>query len=520
MTPEELTQEEIGSLYAVSRERLMPYAILVDETYDLNWHLQCIAQELEDAEKSLHRKDDKQIFLIIEVPPRHGKSELCSIKFPAWFIGKNPDKHIITASYSQDLSVDFGAKARAIVRSESHKSAFPNMSLSQDTQAKDRWMTNKGGSYTSVGVGGTLTGRGAHFLLIDDPHKDRAEADSLHMRNKIWEWFRSTAYSRLEPRGVVVVIMQRWHKDDLVGRIEKEFSEVGTIDIRKIKLPAIAVEDEENRQRGEALWPARYNNISLSRIQVVQGLINFSSQYQQEPILQENQTFKEEHFRYFEEDDLAEKELIYTTTIDLATGDKEVENGDFVAIITVGKERDKSNWYVVDCSIEHLDPLQCCDYLFALYKKYRMVNIGIETNAYQKTFKFWLFEEMKKRGVFMPIQEIHSAQSKDSRIRGLVGYYQTGVVFHRKSYMLLESQFLNFPQDKHDDGPDAMAMQLEVQLPTASENNSAVEAARRHVSNIQGQQNVLKQHNPLNTTENALLARYRQTVGKRSGNGF
>lgn len=507
MLEEKMSQEDLKQLYACGRDNLLIYSCLTDPLYALNWHLKVIAKELENAEKSLHQENTKQIFLILEIAPRHGKSQLASINFPAWFVGKNPDKHIITASYSQDLSVDFGAKARNIVKSPEHQAIFPQTELSSDTQAKDRWMTSRGGSYTSVGVGGTLTGRGGHVLLIDDPHKDRAEADSLHMRNKIWEWFRSTAYSRLEPRGVVIIIMQRWHKDDLVGRVMAEFSGRDDIDIRRIKFPALAIEDEENRRIGEALWPDRYNVAALERIRDVQGLVNFSSQYQQEPIMQENQTFRQEYFRYFEEEEIKDKNLVFTTTMDLAVGDKESKNGDYVAIITVGKEINKNIWYIVDCLIRKLDPLQCIDYLFNLYKTYRMVNVGIETNAYQKTFKFWLLQEMGKRGVFMPIQEIRSRVEKEARIRGLTGYYQTGQIYHRKNYMLLESQLLNFPQDKHDDGPDALAMQLEVQLPVSGGNEGIVTAVSQYVERLQS---IQKPASPLD--RGGLLERYRQAI--------
>lgn len=511
-----MTEEELGQLYATGRDDFMVYSVLVDPNYILNWHLEEIAKELENAEKSLHEKRDKQLFLIIEAPPRHGKSQEVSINFPAWFIGRNPELDIITASYSGDLSMDFGAATRNLVKSEAHQCVFPESELSEDTKAKGRWMTNKGGSYTSVGVGGTITGRGAHLLIVDDPHKDRAESDSIHMRNRVWNWFISTAYSRLEPKGVVILIMQRWNLDDLVGRIEKEFGDRKDIEIKRLTYQAIAEVDEEHRRRGEALMPARYEIADLLRIQAVQGLINFSSQYQQRPILQKDQTFKAENFRYFDEDDIANKDLIYTTTLDLAVGDKESKNGDYVAIITVGKERGSNNWYVVDCLLDKIDPLQCCEYLFQLYSKYRMVNVGIETNAYQKTFKFWLREEEKRRGVFMPIQEIRSKSDKEARIRGLVGYYQTGVIYHRKNYFLLESQLLNFPQDAHDDGPDALAMQLEVQLPSMSGNAALLEAARTHVNKIQNQP-----ISPLGLVDkDSLIARYRQMIKNSPGKGF
>jgi len=474
-----MTGEELEELQALARADLIPFCVLTDDKYDLAWHLEEIAEELEDLERKVASGEIRRTIVILELPPRHGKSELASIRFPAWVLGKHPDKHVVTASYSSDLSQAFGTKTRGLVQSPAYQAIFPNLKLSADTSAKSRWLTNVGGSYTSVGVGSSITGFGAHFLVIDDPHKDRAEADSKTYRNKIWEWFRSTAWSRLEPEGVCIIIMQRWHKDDLVGRILSEPEMFKGVDIKRIKFPAIATENEKHRKAGEALWPMRYNLESLESIRSIAGAMNWSSQYLQEPIAAENQEFKPEYFKYFEEGDLAGKKLVYTTTVDLAVGDKEAKRGDYVAIITVAKESGNPNWYIVDCLIEKIDPLAACDYLFMLYKKYRMSTVAIETNAYQKTFKFWLQEEMKKREVYMPLAEIKSSTQKEAKIRGLIGYYQTGVIFHRKGYLLLESQLMNFPQDQHDDGPDALAMQLEViQSDTA---DTAVSAMQSHL---------------------------------------
>lgn len=467
-----MTDEELTELYSIGRTGLMEFCVLTDPNYSLNWHLELIAKELEEVERKVREGVTRRTILILELPPRHGKSELASIRFPAWLLGRNPDKHVVTSSYSSDLSQAFGTKTRNLVQSAEYRAIFPELSLSEDTTAKARWLTSKGGSYTSIGVGSAVTGFGAHFLIIDDPHKDRAEADSIVARNNVWEWFRSTAWSRLEPEGVCILIMQRWSKDDLVARIFAEPEAFKGVDIKEIKFPAIATENETYRKPGDALWPARYDFTSLESIRGIAGLVNWSSQYQQEPIATENQEFKQEHFSYFEEHELEGKNLIYTTTVDLATGDKEAKNGDYVAIITVGKEINKPYWYIVDCCIERIDPLKVCDYLFALWTRYRQRVVAIETNAYQKTFKFWLQEEMRRRQVYIPLQEIKSTKQKEQRIRGLIPLYQTGVIKHRKSYMLLESQLLNFPQDQHDDGPDSLAMQFDVILNTSPTSRS------------------------------------------------
>ena len=455
----------------------MSFSVLTNPVYTVNWHHAEIAKELEEIERKIKAKTTKTTFLLLEVPPRHGKSEEASINFPAWFLGRNPDKEIITASYSGDLAQDFGSKTRNLVLSPEYKAIFPNVRLREDSKSKAKWVTEQGGSYTSVGVGGALTGRGANILLIDDPIKSREEADSETIRNKIWEWFRSTAFSRLEPNAAVIVIMQRWHKQDLIGKIKEEWGGRDDIDLNIIRFPAIAEKKEKHRFQGEALWPARYDKEKLASIEITVGSMNWASQYQQRPILMENQEFKQEYFRYFEEEDVADKDLERTMTVDLATGDKEVKKGDDVVITTVGKEKGKPNWYIEDVTGGTIDPLQTCDAIFMLYEKYRPKVILIETNAYQKTFKFWLVEEMKKREVYLPIQTVNHSTKKELRIRGLIPLYKTGVIYHRRNQLKLESQLLNFPMGDHDDYPDSLAMQLQVISHTDKETRSYEEAA-------------------------------------------
>ena len=331
----------LENAYSTARNDFLDYCILANPKYCINWHHDIVGQELVRAEKRVIKGGDRQLFIFLLVPPRHGKSEEASILFPSWFLGRNPDKEIITSSYSADLAQDFGSKTRDIMQSTEYSFIFPEVALRQDSKSKAKWVTEQGGGYTSVGVGGPLTGRGAHILLIDDPVKSREEADSETIQEKIWEWFRSTAYSRLEPNGVVIIIMQRWHKQDLVGKIEAEFKDREDIDLRVLKFPAVAIEDGKQRKTGEALWPQRYDEKALATIRRTVGEVNWASQYQQEPILMENQEFRPEYFKYFEEEDLVGKDLEYTITVDLATGDKEVKNGDDVVITTVGKEKGK-----------------------------------------------------------------------------------------------------------------------------------------------------------------------------------
>ena len=182
-----------------SRNNLVDFEIATNKNYEPNWHHDIIAKELEHIE-AFGDRDYK--ILIITVPPRHGKSQQCSIDFPAWYLGRNPEGEIIISSYSADLAQEFGGKTREKVDSEEFKIIFPEVKLKEDEKSRGRWKTNKNGSYTAVGVGGSITGKGAKIFLIDDPVKNREEAESQVYQEKTWEWFTSTAFTRLSPGGV------------------------------------------------------------------------------------------------------------------------------------------------------------------------------------------------------------------------------------------------------------------------------------------------------------------------------
>ena len=189
---------------------------------------------------------------MIFLPPRHSKSEIGSIQFPAWLMGRNRDRNIIEASHTADLATDFGRQTRNLVSSPEYQNIFPGVTLAEDSEAKGKWNTNGRGAYNAVGVGGSATGKGADVFIIDDPVKDRKSADSQVVRDSTYSWYRSVVRTRLSPNGAIVVIETRWHDQDLAGSILRD-AKPGEWEI--ISLPAIAIEDEKHRKRGEALWP-------------------------------------------------------------------------------------------------------------------------------------------------------------------------------------------------------------------------------------------------------------------------
>lgn len=260
---------------------LLAYAQLTMRGYVGSWHQRLIARRLERVAKVPGQR------LIITLPPRHGKTELASVRLAPWMLAQRPQCSIIAATYAQDYADEIGRKARSVMQHPVHRALFPHARLERDNRAVSRWQTTSGGTYYAVGVGGPLTGRGADILLVDDPHKNRAEAESKLARDTVWDWFRSTAYTRLEQGGSVVVIQTRWHQADLVGRLI-ESGEPWDV----LSLPAIAEQDEPHRRAGEALWPERYPVEVLAQIRRTVGEREWAALYQQRPAPLEGALFR------------------------------------------------------------------------------------------------------------------------------------------------------------------------------------------------------------------------------------
>ena len=439
-----------------SRKNLIDFEIATNPDYIPNFHHEIIAKELENIESNGDR--DYKI-LIVSVPPRHGKSQQISIDFPAWYLGRNPKKEIIMASYSADLAQEFGGKAREKVDSEEYKRIFPEVSLREDERARGKWKTLQGGSFTAAGVGGGLTGRGASILLIDDPCKNREEAESETYRNNTWAWFTSTAFTRLSPGGVVVLIMTRWHLDDLAGKIiaHPELSKRTRI----VSLPAIAEYDQlPFRKTGDALWPTRYPLKALKEIKDTVGPYDWASLYQGNPVLTENQEFKPQWIKTIPEEQVDAMDCRRFLTIDTAMSKKSM--ADFTGFVD-NRVNQENFWHLKAWQMK-LGPEELIDAIFSLHTQNRYEAIGIETTAYTVGLKPYLDAEQRKRGKFLPIIELkHNQTAKEVRIRGLIPLYASGTVFHIQGQCgLLEEQMGNFPFGAHDDVLDAAAYQLQI----------------------------------------------------------
>lgn len=444
-----------------ARNNLTDFQIATNPKYDPNWHHELIARELEHLEKYGDR--DYKI-LIIDEPPRHGKSQQISIDFPAWYLGRNPDQPIGVASYSGELALDFGTKTREKINSEAFQIIFPEVTLKPDEQSKGRWRTNQGGGFTSVGVGGPLTGRGFKILIIDDPIKNRQDAESEVMRKTLWEWFTSTAYTRLEPNGVVIIMHTRWHMLDLVGMV-KANDELNKR-IKHIHLPALAEENEPPyRKENEPLWKSRYGFTALTEIKNTIGPYDWAALYQGRPITSEIQEFKPQWIQSVPETQVRASNTLRYLTIDTAMSKKTYADYTGFCDNRVNSE----NFWNLSAWRQRVSPEELVEMLFTLNKRAQFegkpyVAIGIEKTAYTDGLKPFLDSEQRKRNQFLPLVELkHNQVSKEVRIRGLIPRYAARSIYHIENQCKdLEEELFQFPVNIHDDVLDAVAYQLQI----------------------------------------------------------
>ena len=405
-------------------------------------------------------KNGRSPRLFVSMPPRHSKSETMTKKFPAWVIGNNPDYEIIIASYSMDLARDFGKIARDTYREHSKNGTgiFNNI-IDRDKSAGDNWgISEHRGAVVSTGVGGSATGKGAHIAIIDDPFKNREDANSRLQRDKVWAWYQSTIRTRLAPGGGIIIIQTRWHEDDLVGRIAKEM-ENGTGEIfESIVLPAIAEENDIlGRKAGEPLWAERYGIDELENIKKAIGSREFSALYQQKPQIEDGGLFKRQYFKYFDikndfimadDKNINTKDCFYFQTIDTAMSTN--KNNDFTAIATFACDREW-NLYLIDLMLERLEVPDQWNVIKQYRNKYNLRFQAIEN----KSSGIGLIQQAKREG--MPLKELKADTDKMTRALNISVMFENGKVFFNKNLdklLELEEQMLKFPNAAHDDAVD------------------------------------------------------------------
>lgn len=440
----------------LARKRLLPFVERFNPDYLAGWVHKDICQRLEKFSEQVANKESPRLMLFM--PPRHGKSTLASVAFPAWHLGRHPNHEFISCSYSGSLAMNFSRKVRQLLREPVYKNVFEKSRLDKDSQSIESWQTTQGGGYVAAGVGGGITGKGAHVMVIDDPVKNREDAESDNNRDATWDWYTSTAYTRLSPGGGILVILTRWHDDDLAGRLLKQ-AEEGADQWEVIKYPAIAETDETFRKYGESLHPERYNVDALEQIRKAIGPRDWSALYQQNPVSDEGDYFSRDMIRYYEDEDIEYAQLNYYCAWDLAIGQR--DRNDYSVGIVVGVD-EYDNLFVVDVVRGKYDGFELVEQILDLYETWRPGIVGIERGHIEMALGPFLQKRTRERGLseayFKDLKV--GRRDKEARARAIQGRMQQGMVYFPKDAVwtgTMVAELLRFPNGAHDDQVDALA---------------------------------------------------------------
>lgn len=442
----------------LAKDHLLPFILRFNDNYEPGWVHKDICDKLEWFSAAVAAKESPR--LMIFMPPRHGKSEIGSRSFPAWHLGRYPKHEFIACSYGSDLANGFSRKVRDVIEDPAYRAVFPDTQVSKDSRSVENWLTTESGGYAAAGVGGAITGRGSHILVIDDPIKNREAAESATNREAVWDWYTSTAYTRLAPGGGVLIILTRWHDDDLAGRLLKKQAEGEGDEWVVVEYPAQAVHDELFRKRGEPLHPERYDAEALERIKRAVGPRDWQALYQQNPTPEDGDYFNKGMFQWYGAQDIPPySELNFYTAWDFAIGTKEMN--DRSVGVTVGVDK-HDRTYLVDIQAGRWGTMELVDKVIEVYKTWRPAITGLERGHIEMTMRPFLDKRIREEKLTsMYIEELKSgSRDKVARARSIQGRMQQGLVYFRKHCNAtadLVAEMMRFPNGVHDDCVDAMA---------------------------------------------------------------
>ncbi len=408
--------------------------------------------------------DGKKDRICVNIPPRHGKSQLVSIYFPAWFLGKHPDKKVLMVSHTTDLAVDFGRKVRNIIDSDAYRSVFPTVSLAADSKSAGRWNTGVGGEYYACGVGSALAGRGADLLLVDDPHSEQDVLNgNFEVFDKAYEWFTYGARTRLMPGGRVAVVQTRWHMDDLTGRLTRDMGQNEFADqYEVVEFPALfEVEDKETGEMVQKpLWPEFFDVDALLRTKASMPVFQWNSQYQQQPTAEEGALVKREWWKIWEAEKPPQCEYIIMT-LDAAA--EKTNRADFTAITTWGvffHEKDNSNQIILLNAIK--DRVEFPELKIMAQEEYDYW----KPDAFiveKKSSGAPLYQELRRTSMIIQEYTPHRGTGdKFARLNSVADIIKSGLVWVPQTRWAEElvEEVAGFPFMSHDDLVDTTVMAL------------------------------------------------------------
>ena len=401
--------------------------------------------------------DGKRKRVIVNIAPRHGKSELISYLAPAWFLGRHPAKKVIMASHTADLAVNFGRRVRNLVGSDSYKDVFPDVSLQADSKSASRWGTNFNGEYFAIGVGGALAGRGADLFIIDDPHSEQdAKLGKSDVFLPAWEWFQSGPLQRLMPGGAIIVVMTRWSKLDLTGQIVNQMIKNDEVDNWEVvEFPAILEKEGEE----VALWPEFWPVEELQSRRAALDIRYWNAQYMQNPVSEEGALIKREWWNMWEGENPPSCEFIIMT---LDAAQEPHNRADYNALTTWGvfmnEETSNYNIILLDAIKRRLEFPELKELCIEEYKAWEPDAFVVE----KKSNGAALYQEFRRMGI--PVGEFTPGKGQDkiSRVNAVSDLFNSGIVWapdKRWAHEVIE-ECNDFPSGANDDLVDATTLAL------------------------------------------------------------
>ena len=429
-----------------AQDQFMPFVHHVYDGFIEGRHHRIIAEKLERIAKGELKR------LIVNMPPRHSKSEFASYLMPAWFLGRNPKLKIIQATHNTELAVRFGRKVRDLMGSDTYRDVFPNTMLKSDDKAAGRWGTAAGGEYFAAGVGAAVTGRGADLFIIDDPHSEQ-DALSDTAFDHAYEWYTSGPRQRLQPGGAIILVMTRWSTKDLTGRLLKAQGEdIMSDQWEVVEFPAIMPSDEP-------LWPEFWNKDDLLKVKAALPVGKWNAQWQQQPTASEGAIVKKEWWNTWEEDDIPPIKYVMQS-YDTAFSKK--ETADYSAITTWGvfenEETHADNVILMDARRGRWNFPELKGVAAEEYEYWEPDMVIIEAKASGQP----LTDELRATGI--PVMNYTPSKGRDkiTRMHTVAPLFEAGMVWAPEQKFSEEviEECLAFPHGEHDDFVDSMTMAL------------------------------------------------------------
>ena len=471
--------EERKTVQAAQND-FLAFIAAIDRTYKFGTHLKRLGSLLMDVEQNIKNR------IAVSMAPRMGKSQMISIYYPAWYLGRHPDHKVIVASHTADLAVVMARKVRNLIQSPEYARIFPNTKIASDAKAAAQWNTTQGGEYFAIGVGGALAGRGAHLIIADDPLSEQdIKAGNTNSLDTAYEWFSAGLRTRLMPDGKICVLHTRWHQRDLIGRLLKDSAmNEGGDNYEAFEFPAILNEGTDNEK---SIWPEQWTIESLQQTRASMHHIMWQwyAQYQQNPTAAEAAIIKRDWIKWWTQEDPPPCDFT-VQAFDTALTTK--SRSDFSVCHTWGV------WFNEDDGTQNAILLNKVKGKYEFpelkkmaheqYEEWQPDSVIVEAKASGQP----LIDEMRRSGIFVQDFSPGKGQDKIARLNAVADMFASGHVWFPETAWAAQTveEILAFPAGEHDDEVDTMTLALQrirkgglLRLSTDHEDNEVFQRARR-----------------------------------------